>query len=93
MKYNREKIMRTAWKLVKEYGKNLSEALKMAWTLAKAFVELREKDGVEPEEGKITYRFWFGYGRKRAYFERSWVSNFQNKKGYYVDLETGYVRL
>lgn len=91
MKYDLSQIMKDAWKIVKKAGKNFSEALKMAWRLAKALVEVR-KDDCE-EDGTIEVSFWFNYGKARAYFTRSYVSIYQNKKRFYIDLETGLKRL
>lgn len=91
MKYNKSKIMKTAWNILKKAGVSFSDALKMAWKLAKAVMTMKKEDYVE--NGTVEVRFWFNYGKARAYINRSWVSKYQNQKGYYVDLETGRVRL
>lgn len=44
-KYNRSEIFKAAWKMVKEAGKTISEALKRAWYIAK-----------HPEERRITMK-------------------------------------
>lgn len=87
-KYNKSEIMKNAWTIVKKFGKKISEALKMAWNLAKAIVEMKEND-YEPD-GTVTYNFWFGYGKSRAYIKRDWVSKYQNGRGWFVNLETGF---
>lgn len=91
MKYNKSDIMKKAWEIKRKSGNTFSASLKMAWSLAKAILTMKKEDYVE--DGTVDVRFWFNYGKARAYITRSWVSNFQNKKGYYVDLETGRVRL
>ena len=87
-KYNRSEIMKNAWTIVRNFGKNISEALKMAWNLAKAIIKMKEDD-FEPD-GKVTYKFWFNYGKCRAYVKRSWVSRYQDGRGWFVNLETGF---
>lgn len=91
MRYDLSQIMKDAWKIVKAVETKFSEALKMAWKLAKALVEVREDDC--KEDGSIEINFWFNYGKERAYFKRSWDSKYQNNRGFYVDLQTGRVRL
>lgn len=45
MKYNKSKIMKEAWNLVKNFGRSMSAALKEAWMVAKnSFKQLEIKD-------------------------------------------------
>lgn len=53
MKYNKSKVMRSAWKLVKAYGLDMSEALWRAWLCADLnglFVDQAKTDAGITEE-------------------------------------------
>mgnify|MGYP000848136080 CR=1 FL=1 len=84
MKFNKSKIFKKAWELKRALNKTLSVALKMAWALAKRAMKLR-KEWDEPN-GKIEFNIWAKYGKLRAYYTCSFRSNYQNNKGFYVDL-------
>lgn len=89
MSINKKELMTNAWKIMRE-GKekiSFSEALKMAWKLEKAILKMKTEDGIE--SGSVSLNFWFCYGKYRAYIKRSWVSNYQNKRSYYINLLNG----
>lgn len=85
MKYNLKEIMKRAWVLVKKYGKTKSEALKLSWGIEKVIKQDKENSGYP--DGRVELNFWFCYGKERAYLTRSYVSNYQNKRGHYIDLK------
>ena len=89
--YDRKQIMKNAWDITRKTGKSFSECLKMAWRLSKAIIAIRKKDN--QYTGTIRVNFWFKYNKYRAYIERSWESKYQNSLGYYIDLESGLLRL
>lgn len=91
MKYNKKEVMKKAWEIFRKTTITFSEALKMAWKLVKGIAELKARD--YEEDGIVTVKLWFNYGKARAYVTRNWVSKFQNNKGYYIDLITGLIRL
>lgn len=93
MSINKREIMTNAWKIMREgKGKiSFSEALKMSWKLEKAILKMKKEDGIE--SGSVSINFWFCYGKYRAYIQRSWVSKYQNKHSYYIDLLNGAFRL
>lgn len=93
MNIDKKEIMTNAWKIMRKgKGKiSFSEALKMSWKLEKAILKMKKKDGIE--SGFVSVNFWFCYGKYRAYVQRSWVSNYQNKCSYYIDLVDGSIRL
>lgn len=84
MKYNKSEIFKKAWEIKRKLNNTLSVALKMAWMLAKTAMELRKE--YEEPQGKVDFRIWANYGKIRAYYTCSFRSNYQNNKGFYVDL-------
>jgi len=83
-KYNKSEIMKSAWELVKKYGKTLSDALVAAWKMAKKAADLKED--FEAHDGKVTFKIWNNYGKFRAYYTCDFRSKYQNNKGHYVEL-------
>lgn len=85
MRYNRTEIMKKAWEIKRKLNNTLSIALKMSWVLAKKALALKEE--YYELEGKVEFNIWARYGKVRAYYICSWKSDYQNNKGFYVDLE------
>ena len=85
MKYNRKEIMKRAWEIKNKTDMSFSEALKASWKLAKKENEMKAADNAE--DGTVKFNIWVGYGYVRAYYTRSWVSRYQDKK------KTNYISL
>ena len=81
MKYNLSEIMKRAWEVVKKAGTSFAAALKFSWVCAKKELRLKESWGYKlPEDAKVSFNIWTGYGRIRAYYKCSWLSNYANSK-------------
>lgn len=83
MKYNKSKIMKRAWELVKKSALAISEGLRQAWAEAKAPVKF--KNGMRIQVGSAYYdlRRWTKYGNDRVY-----INDSTRKGAGYVDLNT-----
>lgn len=79
MKYNLSEIMKRAWKIVKLAKTSFADALKFSWRCAKKERSMKETCSY-PEEEYVRFKIWARYGLVRAYYTRSWVSNYQNSK-------------
>lgn len=87
-KYNLKKIMKRAWEIKKLIKSTFATALKISWYVAKKEVELKQEWYVlDDEDARVTFNMWSNYGHLRAYYKRSFVTNYQNGKGHYVDLD------
>lgn len=49
MKYNKQKIMQTAWKLFRKGVQSFAQALRMAWSNAKAQIAAKAAAGITEE--------------------------------------------
>ncbi|MGN0192426.1 MAG: hypothetical protein ACI4CY_02735 [Candidatus Gastranaerophilaceae bacterium] len=78
--YNLKQIMKRAWAIKRKSGSDFSTALKNSWKIAKFEKETFEKYDLVKGEDVMTFRVWVGYSHVRAYYTRSWVSNYQNNK-------------
>lgn len=79
-KYNLHTIMTRAWEIVRKAGATISQALKFSWKIAKKEVELREEYDAFDDDDIVKFNIWARYGYIRAYYTRSWVSNYENRK-------------
>ena len=96
-KYNLSTIMKRAWEMVKEFGMNISEGLKKAWSEAKAACEKIAFTGIAKvekiENGEVnnygedccylTFKLWVGNnGKKRIY-----VNDYKRRTLAYIDCD------
>ena len=86
MKYNKRKIMKNAWMIIRKWNKTLKEALKMAWLMAKKEKEVRERFNID-ECYSFDFTLWQGYGKTRAYYKTSGMSKYWNgDRSHFVEL-------
>ena len=87
MKYDLRKVMKRAWEICRKVKNSFSQALKMAWKIAKFENRYMDKNGGYIREGNMTFNIWTGYGMVRAYFKASWESKYSNdKKSNFIEL-------
>lgn len=93
MKFVKSEIMKLAWRLHRQYGINMSTALRSAWAQAKAVNEAADWEGYYAGQAKVSVNVWEKYGRVRAYvsckhYTNAWNLKHETKIGY-IDILAG----
>lgn len=102
-KYNRSKIFKRAWAIVKSEGKTISEGLRQAWAEAKTpksekercieRLELIVRNSVAHSycELEISCSDWNNYGKSRTYFSIIEHSKDRRQSKHYAKADYGYI--